>query len=102
MIGLAKMLRPVSKIFPLGNNLPIRPNTIEFKILHRAGFQIDQEGAKMGLYYSSSPTLLISTFGMLVRGSYKHLVCDIRFLRQLILGPTDHYSCPSFEQVVES
>ena len=35
MFGLAKMFRPVSKIFTLCNNLVIRPNTIEFKILHR-------------------------------------------------------------------
>ena len=33
--GLAKMFRPVAKIFSLLNNLFIRPNTIEFKILHR-------------------------------------------------------------------
>ena len=34
MYGLAKMFRPVAKIFTLRNNLSIRPNTIEFKILH--------------------------------------------------------------------
>ena len=35
IFGLAKMFRPVAKIFSLHNNLFIRPNTIEFKILHR-------------------------------------------------------------------
>ena len=35
MFGLANTFRPVSKIFTLCNNLVIRPNTIEFKILHR-------------------------------------------------------------------
>ena len=35
MFGLAKPLRLVSKMFTLCNNLVIRPNTIEFKILHR-------------------------------------------------------------------
>ena len=35
MFGLAKMFRPVSKIFTLCNDLVIRQNIIEFKILHR-------------------------------------------------------------------
>ena len=35
MFGLAKTFRAVSKNFTLCNNLVIRPNTIEFKILHR-------------------------------------------------------------------
>ena len=35
MLVLAKMFRTVAKIFVLCNNLSIRPNTIEFKIVHR-------------------------------------------------------------------
>ena len=53
MFSLAEMFRPVSIIHPLSNNLSIRPNTIEFIILPRAGFKIDHEGAKMELGYCS-------------------------------------------------
>ena len=35
MFGLAKMFRPVTKIFTVSDNLVIRPNTIEIKIVHR-------------------------------------------------------------------
>jgi len=35
MFGVAKMFRPVSKFFTPRNNLVIRPNTIELKILQR-------------------------------------------------------------------
>ena len=37
IVGMATMFRPVSKVFPFTTNLST-PNTIELKILHRAGF----------------------------------------------------------------
>ena len=50
------MFRPVSKFVPLMNNLSVRPNTIELKILHREYIELVpkltttvHEGAKMEL-----------------------------------------------------
>ena len=73
MFGLAKMLSAVSRIFSLANNLSIRQNTIEFKILPRAGFQIDHEGAKMELCNCSIGLNYIMVFAILFHEN--HLEC---------------------------
>ena len=40
MFGVAKTFKQVSKFFTLCNNLVIRPNTIEFKILHQKNIEL--------------------------------------------------------------
>ena len=48
MFGLTKTLRPVSKNFTLWNNLVIRPNTIEFKILHKKYIELVSKLTRRG------------------------------------------------------